>query len=217
MKIRALSKTYGSRVVLRTPEFSLERGRIYAVVGANGSGKTTLARLISGAERCDDGQPVLPGVPVGYMPQKSFAFRMDVRANLLLGSRDRQLAGRLMEELGLGALADMPAHRLSGGETARMALARLLMLERPLLVLDEPTASMDMEYTAASERLIRSRCDSTGAAVMLVTHSLQQARRICDEALFLKDGRLVERGKKEVLLYSPAQPETRAFLDFYGL
>ena len=216
MTIPPLTKSYGSVTVLHTPAIDMEPGMIYAVIGANGSGKSTLAKLLSGAVKSDGGER-LRGVRVGYMPQKSYAFRMSTRSNILLGGSDKDECERLMDALQIAHLADKRAHRLSGGETARMALARLLMGRYELLILDEPTAAMDMESTILSEALIRDYVNSTGCAALLVTHSLQQAKRLADRVLFLQKGELVEQGEAAKLLSSPTDARTRAFLDFYGL
>ena len=120
-----------------------------------------------------------------------------------------------METFRLTALADKRADRLSGGETARMALARLMMKQYDLAVLDEPTAAMDMEMTLISEKIIRQYVSETGCSLILITHSLRQARRLADEILFFHNGELAEHGSVQ-LLDSPTQPLTREFLNFYG-
>ena len=217
MNIQAFSKTYGSRRVLNFPAFPLQDGGITAVIGANGSGKSSLARILSGIETSDDKSRPLSGVSVGFMPQKNFAFRMSTKANILLNGSDKTRAASLMDALSLTPLADKSAQKLSGGETARMALARLLMRSYDLVILDEPTAAMDMEFTAKSEALIRGYCRETGCAVLLVTHSIPQARRLADNILFLHKGELKEYGSTEKLLSSPETPELRQFLDFCGI
>lgn len=98
-----------------------------------------------------------------------------------------------------------------------LALCRLLMGRYRLLILDEPTAAMDMESTLAAEQLIRGVSREQGCAVLLITHSVQQARRIADRALFLHRGKLAEQGPAERLLYVPKEEETRRFLEFYGV
>lgn len=216
MRISAFTMTYDGRKVLAMPELELESGKIYAVIGANGSGKSTLAKVLSRTERPDGGRNPSGNADVAYMPQKSFAFRMSTKANVLLGGKDVHRAERLMERLALRSLADKNAKRLSGGETARMALARVLMRPCELLILDEPTAAMDMESTAASEELIREYRDETGCAVLLITHSLQQAKRISDELLFFRSGELVEQGSTSGLLTAPKTSGLKAFLEFYG-
>ena len=216
MKIPPLKKSYGGRVVLNTPELLLEPGKIYAVVGANGSGKSTMAKLLSGVEKSDAGAVTVPG-SVGYMPQKSYAFRMSTRKNTLLAGSDGEKAERLMKALRIEHLADKAAYKLSGGETARMALARLMMKDYKLVILDEPTAAMDMESTLFSEELLVDYCRESGCTMLLVTHSLQQAKRIADCVIFMDKGEAVETGAKNDVLLAPRDERTKRFLDFYGI
>ena len=217
MKTIAFSKTYNRRMVLNLPELELPEGQITAVIGPNGSGKSTFAKILAGIERADEKRPLLPGVSVGYLPQKSFLFRMSTEKNILTNGNDRARAAALMKALGIDGLAGQSAKKLSGGETARIALARLLMRRYELLILDEPTSAMDMESTLASERLITDYCHKTGCAVLLITHSIQQARRVAQQAAFLHRGELIELGKAELVLSKPEQAETKQFLEFYGV
>ncbi len=217
MKTAAFSKTYRGRTVLRLPQLELPAGEITALVGPNGSGKSTLAKVLAGIEPADGKAPVLTGCSVGYLPQKSFAFRMSTRRNVLLNGGDPARADQLLRALGLEALARQRAWKLSGGETAKMALCRILMGSYGLLILDEPTAALDMESTLAAEELIRRRCRETGCAVLLITHSIQQARRLSARMLLLHRGELVEQGETERLLRAPEREETRRFLQFCGL
>lgn len=217
MKSAAFSKTYAHRCVLRLPELTFAPGKIYAVIGANGSGKSTLARVLAGILPADGPKyPLDGGVSVGYMPQKSYAFRMNTYRNVCLAEDNAERAAMLMQRLGLLPFSKQPGNRLSGGETAKMALARILMKPYDLAILDEPTAAMDMESTVIAETLIREYHRAFGGAVLLVTHSLQQARRIADEVLFLHNGMLVEQGPANQVLYRPKRPETQKFLNFYG-
>ena len=217
MKTKAMTKSYRKRCVLELPELELPAGQITAVIGANGSGKSTFARLLAGLESPDGGGSAAEEFRVGYMPQKSYAFRMSTRRNILLNGGDKARAAALMEALQLEGLARQPAKKLSGGETAKMALCRLLMGNYELLVLDEPTAAMDMESTLAAEALIRAASRERGCAVLLITHSVQQARRVADRVLFLERGRLTEAGDAEQVLYRPKEEATKRFLEFYGI
>lgn len=216
MKIAPFTKTYEGRRVLDFPGMTLEAGKVYAVIGANGSGKTTFGKILCKILPPDQKGTVLDGGTVGYMPQKNYAFRMSTRRNLLLAGKEEARAKNLMERLQLGHLALKRADKLSGGETARMALARIMMKRFDLVILDEPTAAMDMESTALTETLIRDYVEETGCALLLVTHSLQQARRLADEVLFFHKGMLLENGPKDQVLYDPQMAQTRQFLDFYG-
>ena len=215
MKIEAFSKTYEGVTVLDFPGMELGNGKIYAVIGANGSGKSTFAKILAGILPADKRGRFLQG-RVGYMPQKNHAFRMSTKANIQLNGKEEEKANQLMDALQIRHLEKKRADKLSGGETARMALARLMMGAYDLVILDEPTAAMDMETTILSEKLIADYVRQTGCALILVTHSLQQARRLADEVLYFHKGNLLEYGSKETVLYQPKEPKTKRFLEFYG-
>ena len=214
MKLDSFTRTNPDGFVLRAPALELESSKICAVIGSNGSGKSTFARVLAGALPAD--APFSPPGDVGYLPQRGYPFRMSVRANLLLPGGGEARAEELIGALGIAHLAGRRADRLSGGELARMALARVLMVPRRLLILDEPTAAMDMESTALAEELLLRTCRETGCALLLVTHSLPQARRLADEALFFHRGALWEAGPASRVLHRPERPETAQFLAFYG-
>jgi ABC-type multidrug transport system ATPase subunit len=217
MRILPFSKTYEDRRVLDFPGTELQPGKIYAIIGANGSGKSTFAKILSAILTADKKGKLTDGGTIGYMPQKNYAFRMTTKANLLLNGKDENRAERLMDAIQIRHLENKRADKLSGGETARMALARLMMKRYDLAILDEPTAAMDMETTLLSEHLIAEYVRETGCALILVTHSLQQARRIADEVWYFHKGKLLEAGTKEQVLGQPKKAETRQFLEFYGL
>ena len=217
MKISAFSKTYDGREVLDFPGMEMESGKIYAVIGANGSGKSTFAKILAGILPADKKGRHTDGSTIGYMPQKNYAFRMTTKSNILLNGTDQNKAEALMDAISIRHLENKRADKLSGGETARMALVRLMMNRYDLVLLDEPTAAMDMETTLLSENLILEYVRETGCALILVTHSLQQAKRIADEVWYFHKGNLLESGPAEQVLSSPRCGEIRQFLDFYGI
>lgn len=218
MRISSFSKSYDGKKVLDFKGTEFEKGKIHCIIGANGSGKSTFAKILAGVLEADKkGCFLEEKLRVGYMPQKNFAFRMTTKANILLGGKDEKRADELMDAVGIRHLAKKRADKLSGGETARMALARLMMGNYDLLILDEPTAAMDMETTIAAETLIKMYVAETGCTMIVVTHSLQQARRIADEVMYFHRGMLLESGSREVVLYRPEREETQRFLEFYGV
>ena len=217
MKILPFSKTYEGRTVLDFPGMEVTPGTIYAIIGANGSGKSTFAKILAGILPADKKGKLLESGTLGYMPQKNYAFRMTTRANILLNGKDEARADALMDAIQIRHLENKRADRLSGGETARMALVRLMMKSYYLVILDEPTAAMDMETTLLSEKLIASYVRESGCTLILVTHSLQQARRIADGVWYFHKGKLLESGCKTQVLYTPEQAETKQFLEFYGV
>ena len=217
MKIEAFSKTYEGRQVLDFPGMELQPGKVYAIIGANGSGKSTFVKILAGVLLADRKGKRTDGKTVGYMPQKNYAFRMSVQKNIWLGKKDYMLANHLMDQLQISHLALKRADKLSGGETARMALARIMMGRYDLVILDEPTAAMDMETTLLAERIVADYVHRTGCTLLLITHSLQQARRLADEVLYFHKGKLLEAGSAKTVLESPSREETRTFLEFYGI
>lgn len=216
MKLSNLKKSYGGRSVLDIDALELQEGRVYAVIGANGSGKSTLAKLIAGAILPDSGKVEGYTVSIGYMPQKSYAFRMSLEKNLRINGHDIERMQSLMSALKISELGSAKAKKLSGGETARMALARLFMRDYDLYILDEPCSAMDIESTLLAEKLISERCKRFGSTVLIVTHSVSQAQRMADEVLFISGGKLIERASPEKLISAPESEETRRFLDFYA-
>lgn len=200
MILPALKKTYQGQVVLDIPSIEIADGSIVAICGQNGSGKSTLAKILSGIEKPDTGESsVTKGLSVGYLPQQNYAFHMSVRSNLLL-NKDLQKtkaenvtqAETLLQAIGLENMAKKNAKKLSGGETQKMALARLLMKPYDLLILDEPTASMDTASVPTAEAIIRDYQSRTGSTILIITHSPEQAKRLADHIIRLEDGNLCE-------------------------
>ena len=220
MRVERALKRYGEKVALDVGGISFPRGEICAVMGANGSGKTTLARVLAGTLRCDEGGRILDeGDRVGYMPQRSYAFYGTLERNVALGAGSRRIteeAHRLIEELGLSDLSKARAKKLSGGETARMAFVRVLAGSWTHVVFDEPTAALDIPSTLAAERLLGAYRDKRNAGIVVVTHSVSQARRIADRLVFMDAGRVMEEGAARQLLAHPRTPELAQFLDVFG-
>ncbi len=217
MKLFPFSKTFDGIKVLDFPGLELKSGTIYAIIGANGSGKSTFAKVLAGIQKADQPEKHHDAQSIGYLPQKHYAFRMSTKKNLRLNGTDEDRADALMEAMQISHLSGKPAYRLSGGETARMALCRLMMRKYDLVVLDEPTAAMDMEATSLAETMILDYVRETACTLILITHSLQQARRIADVILYFHKGELVEYGRKETVLSTPKDDRTKRFLDFYGM
>ena len=189
MKTSSFSKSYNGNTVLSLPSLEFRPATIYAILGANGAGKSTMLRILGGLEASDSGSVALKDISAGFLPQKPFALYMSTMKNLLANSdRDEAAeirARKLITAMQLDGLESQNAKSLSGGETARMALCRLLMRDYEFLLLDEPTTAMDMESTLLAEETVRSYRDRTGCTVLLITHSVAQAKRLADEVIFL--------------------------------
>ncbi|MGI6071588.1 MAG: ATP-binding cassette domain-containing protein [Lachnospiraceae bacterium] len=185
------------------------------------------------APEYEEGTRTPQKIRINYSPQRPYVFRLSTERNILLGKEarpDRQrppvgctgrqtegIAEYYMESLGLQKLRRKRATTLSGGEAARMALARALMKPCDLLVLDEPTAAMDEEHTLIAEYLVTEYCSLHGSAVIFITHSLSQARRIAHGAIFLHKGEMAEMGDGARVLHAPEDDRTKRFIEFYGI
>jgi NitT/TauT family transport system ATP-binding protein len=183
-------------VALENLRFSIPRGQFACLVGPSGSGKTTLLHIISGIDTMVEGRidivghPSHEATPIGYMFQAPRLMPwLSVLENVRLvasdsarGSNKPQL---LMERMGLGEFLDMFPNRLSGGMQRRVALARALINDPPLLLLDEPFASLDEPVVARLRALLLDMCVQRETTVLFVTHNLREAVQLGDRILFM--------------------------------
>ena len=205
-------KLYGEKLALDV-DYSFEEGKIYAIIGNNGSGKSTLLNVFAKQIRFE-GEITLPGNVV-YMTQAAYNFDFSVKQNVLLfvpkkDLQKRQDAERMMKEIGLSGLAKKNANKLSGGEGQKTALLRTLMQGAKVLLLDEPTSSMDVTSTKIAEKLVLEYQKKTGCTVFIVTHSVAQAEAIADEIFFFDSGKLVEHGKD--IVQNPESEQLKTYL-----
>lgn len=167
----------GARLVLDHIDLSIGRGEIVTLIGPNGAGKSTIVRAVLGLEKLDGGEVRrAPGLTAAYLPQRHHldpALPLTVRRLLTLTrSHSGAHMAEVLDELRIGALIDAPALRLSGGELQRVMLARALLCEADLLVLDEPTQNVDAAGALEIYDIIARRRDRTGCGVLLVSHDL---------------------------------------------
>jgi len=222
IELHDVSKTYGERTVLHIPYLAFQSAKRYALIGVNGSGKTTLLRILAGILQSDTGEVTkIPPDGMGYLPQAPYAFGFSVKKNVAIAlpngtdSEERILAA--LKAVGIDHLQNARGNRLSGGETQRMALARVISKPRRLLLLDEPTASADIRGTDLIEKALLDYAASTSCTLILSTHSPAQALRLADEVIFLDQGVVVEQGQADQLLNHPKHLTTKLFLDHWKL
>jgi tungstate transport system ATP-binding protein len=227
----AVRHGYGGRTVLSIESLQIAAGELLCLVGPTGAGKSTLLRLLAGLERpaagrfrfgdwpLDSGElPLETRRRIALVFQRPLALTGTVRANVEYGLRLRGLrreAARVqtaIDQLGLTPLAPRDARSLSGGETQLMALARALVLEPEVLLLDEPTAHLDPARVTLVEGAVRDFRSRHAATVVWATHQLFQARRVADRVALLLDGRLVEAAGAAQFFTAPADPRTAAFV-----
>ncbi len=207
--------SYNGRPVLRGVSLALAPGRVTAVLGVNGAGKTTLLRCLVGLVRPTGGGVRLGGRDlrslgrrelaraVAYVPQAQKPEGLTVFEAVLLGRRPhtglapgrRDLARveAVLDALGLAGLAFRRLDELSGGESQKTAVARALVQEPRVLLLDEPTASLDLRNTLEVFGIIRAAAAGQGVAAAAVLHDLSQAMRFADDFLLLADGQVRAR------------------------
>ncbi|HKL74169.1 MAG TPA: ATP-binding cassette domain-containing protein [Clostridia bacterium] len=212
-------KIYGENVVLNIPDFTFTKGKKYALIGANGSGKSTLIKCLAGI--IDFEGKVNGNIKdVVYMPQKSYAFDLSVKNNVLLSFpfKDRKKHIKsvdvVLEKLDLTSLKNKNASRLSGGETQKVSLARVMVATHDVLLLDEPTSAMDIKAAQNAEKELISYVKDNNSTLIFATHSLRQAS-LADEIIFLKKGKIVEMGASSIMLNNPNNNETKEFIDFF--
>lgn len=205
LDLEAVSLAFRDRAVLRGIELSVESGEIVGVMGANGAGKSTLLRISAGLLRPAAGVARVQGLPacrarrrgrVGWGAEGGFTRRLTLRANLSTSARlaglgrhdaDRRIQ-RLAELLGFAPCLDLAAERCSTGTRQRAALARPLLHEPPLVLLDEPLRGIDPAGRTALREALRSEC--RGRAVVWVSHSADELSGLADRVLWLEQGRL---------------------------
>ncbi|MFN3869461.1 MAG: ATP-binding cassette domain-containing protein [Hyphomicrobiaceae bacterium] len=200
---------------------------ITVLLGPNGAGKSLLLHMLTGLLQPDAGTVTWNGqVPspvaskrIAVVFQKPVLLRRSVLANVQFAlaatgcprRRTESEAMAALDAAGLGELAAQPALSLSGGEQQRLALARALACRPELLVLDEPTASLDPSSTLQIERLVSHAADA-GMSVLLVTHDIAQARRLARTILFMDRGRIVEQSNAAAFFEKPAHARARAYV-----
>ena len=215
----------GATTILDGLSLSITPGAPTLIVGPNGSGKTSLLRLLMGLTAPTTGRVSWGGrteskpVRRAILFQRPVMLRRTTAANVAYalaqaGTPRRERAVRvavLLERVGLFDLAQRPARKLSGGEQQRLALARALARDPEILLLDEPTASLDPAATRAVEEIVLMAAQS-GIKIVMASHDLGQVRRLAGEVMFMVRGALCERAAAADFLDHPSTPEAAAFL-----
>ncbi len=195
-----LTKRFGTREALRGVSLEAQRGELVAVIGPNGAGKTTLLSILAGIQKGDEGRISRAPNEIGWVPQQAAVYgKLTVRENLELFARLEQVADpaatveRMLELTGLGDRADDQVGRLSGGNRQRVNIAVGLLGEPEVLLLDEPSASLDPRQRARLWDFIL-RLAGEGTTVLYSTHDVQEAERHANRVIVLADGELLFAG-----------------------
>ena len=197
---RSLTKRFGSRIALQAVSFELRAGEIVAVIGPNGAGKTTLLSILAGILAPTEGELTRSPREVGWVPQQAAVYsKLSVAQNLRLFARLEKLPDpeaavtRMLGQAGLTDRADDEVGRLSGGNQQRVNIAIGLLREPPVLLLDEPSASLDPRQRERLWEFIAGLA-GRGTAVAFSTHNVAEAERYATRVLVLVDGELLFSG-----------------------
>ncbi len=225
LEVQNISIKYGVCAVVQNVSFALRSGKIIALLGANGAGKTTLLKALNGGLDAASGEILLNGKLLKDFSRREIARKITVIAQetetkfpvsileFVLSGRfahgaafgwetpeDLQIALQSLEHCDLKNYENRLMNQLSGGERQRVVLARALATQANILLLDEPTANLDLAHQAMMFRLINERCKTGDASAIVITHDLNLASEFADEILLLKNGSILAKGEpREVL------------------
>lgn len=188
-----IKKTYFGRVVLDINEITFIEGKIYGIKGFNGSGKSTFCKILARIENPDKSIDY-PDISIGYMPQISYVFDMSVMKNMMLNADGKNVLEKtsgLLKKFDLEKYKDTNAKSLSGGEKQKLSLARLMLKKYDMLILDEPTSSMDYNSTLMTDDLICEYAKSNNSIVLMVSHEEEELRRMTSDIIRFENGRLI--------------------------
>lgn len=210
LEIYKVRKQYRDDLVLDIDKLVIEKGIITGITGANGSGKTTLINIIAGLDDEHEGKVLYDGKPYSkeiklsmtLVFQKPYLFRRSVFENIAYPLQVRKATkstiqnrvNEIIDLLGIGDLIYKKGHQLSGGESQKVAMARAMVMEPKLLLLDEPTASLDPESVINIENSLSEYQKIKGCTVCIITHNMEQSRRFCHKIVSLEKGKVVFNG-----------------------
>ncbi|MCV9949142.1 ABC transporter ATP-binding protein [Paenibacillus sp. BT-177] len=226
LEVAGLTRAYGEFHVLKNISWNVDEGAWWGIIGPNGSGKSTLLHLLSGVDQPTSGSVHIYGKKVGSYSRKELSQLVavlqqegippvgyTVREVIEMGRFPHQdwlgrekgvdveaITDRVLARLSLTSLADRTLDRLSGGQRQRVALAKVMVQEPQVLLLDEPTTYLDLRYQLEFMELLAEWRQETGVTIIAVLHDLNLAAQFCDNLLVLKDGMVEGLGTSSDLL-----------------
>jgi sulfonate transport system ATP-binding protein len=192
-QVRGLNRSFGNHRVIEGLALEIQAGEFVALLGRSGCGKSTLLRILAGLDTDIEGEVEVPARrAVAFQSPRLMPWK-SVWRNVVLGlpgSPDRELATRYLEEVGLGEFGGVWPKTLSGGQAQRVSLARALVREPDLLLLDEPFGALDALTRAKAQRLVADLWHKHGCAVLFVTHDVEESLLLADRVLVMDSGRI---------------------------
>ena len=235
LQINHLSKAFGSNLVLKDIDFTVEKGDVISIIGASGSGKSTLLRCINLLETPSSGEILYHGKnvvgrgvnPTEYRSHVGMVFQsfnlfnnMTVLENCMVGQTKvlkrnkeeaRQHAMKYLEEVGMAPYINARPRQISGGQKQRVAIARAMAMDPEVLLFDEPTSALDPEMVG-EVLTVMQRLAEEGMTMLVVTHEMAFARDVSTRVVYMNQGVICEDGSPEELFGNPQKQETRDFL-----
>lgn len=220
LEMKDLGREADGKILVADIHVVVEPGEVLAITGPSGAGKTTLLRLLNRLDEPSEGTVLLNGVDyrtldvttlrrrVGMLLQQAYLFPGTVAENLRFGPLQQgqeledAVVDELLERVGLPGFAGADVSVLSGGEAQRVSLARTLANDPCILLLDEPTSSLDEANRLGIESLVLEIIHQNGMSCIMVTHDLQQAARMADRVLLLENSRMLKVGAPQEVLHA---------------
>lgn len=223
IRIAGLKKTYRDRATgaektaLHGIDLEIPRGSFFGLLGPNGAGKSTIINILAGTVLKSEGTVEIGGVDIatnrkqaslniGIVPQELildtfFTVRqaLEITAGYYGIPKAQRRTDEIIQAMGLADKADQPSRRLSGGMRRRLLIGKALVHTPPVLVLDEPTAGVDVELRRSLWAYVKE-LNARGTTILLTTHYLEEAQELCDELAIINHGRIIKRERKDALL-----------------
>lgn len=212
IEIKALSKSFGNREILKDISFQVKEGEIFALLGPSGAGKTTLINILTGQLKATEGMACFLGKNTEQLKEQDYRQMGMMLDNLGLYERlscydnlqvfadivgvPKQRVDEVLKRIGLWEARKSPAARLSKGMRGRLGFARAVLSKPKVLFLDEPTSGLDPATAEGIHRLLLEE-KSKGTTIFLITHNMFEAQKLCDHVAILNEGRIVTYGEPE--------------------
>ncbi|ABR47241.1 ABC transporter related [Alkaliphilus metalliredigens QYMF] len=228
LQIKGLQKSYKGQTVLCIEELTIPQGSFFGIIGPNGAGKSTLIKMIAGLIEPTNGLIEYSGASITdeikqkmtLVFQKPYLLRTTVFNNIAYPLKIRKIekeeiqrrVDRLLRDMEIEHLKDQKAWTLSGGEAQKVALARGIIFSPELLLLDEATANLDPTSVLMLEKQLKAFFHENKTTIIMITHNLYQAKRLCHDVAFMKDGKVIEVGNQEKVMNYPESHHTKEFI-----
>ena len=235
LKINHLSKAFGSNVVLKDIDFTVNKGDVISIIGASGSGKSTLLRCINLLETPTNGQIIYNEKDVAaghinapeYRSHVGMVFQsfnlfnnMTVLENCMVGQirvlkkskeEAREAAMYYLQKVGMAPYINAKPRQISGGQKQRVAIARALAMNPEILLFDEPTSALDPEMVGEVLNVMQTLAQE-GMTMLVVTHEMAFAKDVSNRVVYMKEGVICEEGSPKQIFENPQRQETQEFL-----